>query len=111
MAYHYDKPRHKMQAARNGGRKPLRPVGYEKVLDDYFSGKIGKRECKARLGFKHSPSSMSEYATVRDYMRKNGILEFRNNVDLISANGNLYAGRVVGYIKRVGRGKADLIWE
>lgn len=71
---------------RNSGRKPkITKEDAYKIFDMYARGEIGSRKCKELFGYKHS-GSVKSFAYYEDYLRDRGILEIKNNVDIVATN-------------------------
>lgn len=74
------------QKWKTGGGRPKAITGNEewrKVLDDYFSCRIGAKECKKLLGL-NDHTGISDRKYVREYMKEKKIRKHRNNVDIQS---------------------------
>ena len=61
----------------------------EPILDDYFSCKIGAKECWEKLGYKGAPKLTGKKA-YKEYVKRHKILYFKNKIDLLlNKNGNI----------------------
>ena len=100
-----------MDGQRNvGGRKAIYPDNYEIILEDYTRCRISKSEAAERLG-KSSPRFNGENFFV-EYLKSNGIVKYRNNIDLcVSKKGAVYEGAVVGYIDYEDGRHEDFYWK
>lgn len=63
-------------------RKPL-PPDYEEILELYFTGKIGRKECEKRLGLKEH-DKLTEKAFFKEYLKEKKIVSFKNRVDMLN---------------------------
>lgn len=77
------------------------------LLDKFFNGEIGTEECIAEMGY--STGNIKSLAVTKEYMRKNGITCFKNNVDRLRSKGRLAKGVVVGYVHKDGK-RMELIY-
>lgn len=89
-----------------------RGISYEDavpILDRYFDGKIGAKDCWERLGYKGVPK-LSDKSVMKEYVKKNGIRSYRNNVDVKRMNGVLRPGDSVGYVYYMDGSKKELTY-
>lgn len=90
---------HKMYRKENqGGRKRVQPPkDYENILNRYITGEIGLAECKTLLGMEQQ-MKMGDKWWYKEYLKSHNIKTFRNNIDIINANGVMAQGREVSYV-------------
>lgn len=69
---------------------------FKDTLKDWFNCKIGTKEAKERIGLPVGNQSTWNRLRV-EYMQLNGIVDNRNNIDIINAKG--YTTDILGYIK------------
>lgn len=97
----------------NGGRKRIvgKDAAYS-ALDLYFSGSIGSRKCKELLGLSKT-CQVKDSPYLREYLVDNGIVEYKNIVDIIATNRNrgLKNGDVVGRVKYTDGSEKVLIYK
>lgn len=100
---------HDKRMVRNyrGGRPKIVEYIYIKdILDSYFKCRIGKARTLELVGL--SPTNKSSwYELTKRYKKENGIVDSRNNIDVIMSNKVIIANegtelsddRILGYIK------------
>ena len=69
----------------------------EPILERYFDGEIGTKECVKELGYKETVH-MADIPHTKEYMKRHRIRKYRNNVDIRRKKGVLKRGCCVGYI-------------
>lgn len=100
MAIHNMKPAfyYRFKASPGGGRPKDHMPWYDNIYDDYVMCRIPKTVASERLG---KGVHFQENAAFREFLKKNRILKFRNNIDLIASKNNGYVepGRIVGHVE------------
>ncbi|WP_329808981.1 HNH endonuclease signature motif containing protein [Enterocloster citroniae] len=85
-----------------GGKSSGRPRktidGYSNVIESFLKCEIGMRECKNLLHMTDA-SKLTDKPWFKEYLKSNGIIKYRNNIDVIRSNGIMRPGKVIGYIE------------
>lgn len=73
-----------MTKAKETGRKKKKPPkGYEKIIDSYLKGSIGRKECEEKLGFTHG-LKLTDKWYFKEYLKQNKIVSYKNRVDMLN---------------------------
>lgn len=93
---------------KTGGRNVDYKPEYDDIFDDYIKCRISRTEASKRL---NKGVHFKDNKAFKQFMEKNGIESFRNNIDVIlSKHDRLQEGQVVGYIKYADGRKEELKW-
>lgn len=91
-----------------GGRNIDYKPEYDDIFDDYIKCRISRTEASERL---NKGIHFKENKAFKQFMEKNGIESFRNNIDVIlSKHDSLQVGQIVGYIQYADGRKEELKW-
>ena len=83
---------------------------YETIIEDYLRCRITKRDAAILLNV-GCWNHLSERVWFKEYLRKTGVSEYKNNLSLLTNhNGELVDGQHIGYIVRNGK-REDFFWE
>ena len=93
----------------HGGRHRKIPENYKEILDLFIHGRIGRDECKKKLGVSSS-TALTDRVWYKEYLEELGIEVCRNLVDVIAKNGDLKFGKECGYIKYKGKARREPIF-
>lgn len=86
------------RADNKGGRKRIPPVrNYKSILEKYFRCEIGKNEC-CKLLKVNGQTKLNDRYWFKEYKQEQGIVQYRNNIDIITANSEMHENREAGYI-------------
>lgn len=87
-AFHCGQHISKYKNTENMGRprKATLTPEVEEILWDWANGKIGHSECKELLGYSKS-THIKDIPLYRDFIKKNGIKNVKNTLDILCANG------------------------
>lgn len=84
--------RYRTHAHNGRPRKAVLSPETEEILWKWANGQIGGAECKNLLGYSQS-SHIHDLATYKEFIKKHGIQNIRNTLDVVVANGTLENGR------------------
>lgn len=74
---------------------------WEEIIKDYLRCRCGQKETREKLGMGKA-SHLSDAAWFKEYLKKNGVIGYRNNIDIIhSRRGEFHIGEQVGYLETV----------
>lgn len=100
--FHGERRRYKEHANQNlgRGRKVDNIANYEQILEDYLLCRIGKHEAEMLLGLTGECARLNGKPWFKEYLERNGIEKYRNNIDILNSrtNNGVRDGVAVGYI-------------
>lgn len=67
------------------------------ILEEYFNGDIGAKEAVNKLGYSEK-CHLADMPLVKKYKKENGIIKFRNNIDIHIFKECLCENKQVGYV-------------
>ena len=83
---------------KTGRPKKIAPDGYEKILDRYIVGEIGRKECEKLLKLSKA-TKLSDVWYYKEYLKAKGIVSHKNKIDLLMNKNNcIPKGREIAII-------------
>lgn len=80
------------------------------AIEELIQGKIGRAECKKRVGLSGS-SKIVDMSFYKRYIKEKGIKTVKNNIDIIlKRRGFLRDGEVIGYVEYKDGTLTELYW-
>lgn len=92
------------------GRPRKLPDDWEHIIERYIRCEIGTSECKALLGVSEN-TKLRDAVWLKEFVRKHGIKDYKNGVDILWAKGTLVDGCLVGRIEFIDGGVQDCLWD
>ena len=71
-----------------GRKRKLPDEQAEKILKDYFLGKIGKQQAEQAFGCSNKYSKLNDTQAYKDFKKAHGIVRNRNLIDIRAAKGS-----------------------
>lgn len=100
MAHDGRKIRTIFKAERTGRKRNAPPDDYEKIIDRYLHGYIGRKECEKELNLSQG-NKLTDKWYFKEYMQRNNIKSYKNKIDLFCCKKNCnedHTGRAVATI-------------
>lgn len=92
-----------------GGRKRQIPENYKDILWRFMRCEIGMKECKELLGVSQK-THLGDNVWFREFLEENGIVKYRNNVDLKAAKSGIVDGEIIGIVRFDDGRRTTMVW-
>lgn len=87
-------------AKKTGRKRKAPPDNYEKIIDRYLHGQIGRKECEKELNLSQG-NKLTDKWYFKEYLEKNHIRSYKNKIDLFGCKKYCkdgHGGRIVAKI-------------